>query len=132
MDDSIRMNMRSAVDGVAVIDIDGDVTPATEDALLEAYAKCDQARAVVLNFGRLSYMNSGGIGLLVTMLVRAQRHGQTLHAYGLSDHYRHIFELTRLDETIRLHDSEPDAIAVAAHDPVAAADATAARRLPGR
>lgn len=113
MADETTMNVRSLADGVAVIDIVGDVMPATEDALLEAYTKCEQARAVVLNFERLSYMNSGGIGLLVTMLVRAQRHGQTLHAYGLSDHYRHIFELTRLDETIRLHDSEAHAVAAA-------------------
>lgn len=56
-------------------------------------------------------MNSGRIGLLVTMLVRAERNDQALRAYGLSEHYRHIFQLTRLDETIRLHDSEADAIA---------------------
>ncbi len=113
MADAATMNVRSVVNGVAVIDIAGDVVPATEDALLEAYAKCEQAKAVVLNFDRLSYMNSGGIGLLVTMLVRAQRRDQALHAYGLSDHYRHIFELTRLDETIRLHDSEDLAVAAA-------------------
>lgn len=113
MADTTLMNVRSMADGIAVVDIDGDVVPATEQVLLEAYAKCEQARAVVLNFARLSYMNSGGIGLLVTMLVRARRHGQTLHAYGLSDHYRHIFELTRLDETIHLHDSEAHAVAEA-------------------
>lgn len=107
------MNTR-AVDGdVAVIDIVGDVLPATEDMLLEAYAKCERARVVVLNFTALAYMNSGGIGLLVTMLVRAQRNGQRLCAFGLSEHYQHIFQLTRLDETIRLHDSEQAAIAAA-------------------
>ena len=37
---------------------------------------------------RLDYMNSGGIGLLVTLLVRAQRQHQQMLAYGLSDHYR--------------------------------------------
>lgn len=106
-------NTRVVTDGTMVIDIAGDVVPATEDVLLEAYGKCERANAVILNFTDLSYMNSGGIGLLVMMLVRAQRSGQALHAYGLSDHYRHIFQLTRLDETIRLHDSEADAVAAA-------------------
>ena len=45
-------------------------------------------------------MNSSGIGLLVTLLVRANRNRQRMLAYGLSDHYRQIFELTRLDEAI--------------------------------
>lgn len=107
------MDVRMTTDGVAVIDINGEVVPTTEDALLDAYGKCEHSPAVVLNFERLTYMNSGGIGLLVTMLVRAQRRGQALHAYGLSDHYRHIFELTRLDETIALHASEDDALAAA-------------------
>lgn len=107
------MNARTVRDDVAVIDIVGDVVPDTEDMLLEAYAKCGTAAVVVLNFSDLAYMNSGGIGLLVTMLVRAQRNGQVLRAYGLSDHYRHIFELTRLDDTIGLHDSEAAAVAAA-------------------
>lgn len=107
------MNTRRIGDEVAVIDIAGDVVPATEDMLLEAYAKCEHTRGVVLNLTELAYMNSGGIGLLVTMLVRAQRSGQQLHAFGLSEHYRHIFQLTRLDETIRLHDTEQAAIAAA-------------------
>jgi anti-sigma B factor antagonist len=34
-------------------------------------------------------------------------------AYGLSDHYRQIFELTRLDEAVGIHDSEADALAEA-------------------
>jgi anti-sigma B factor antagonist len=107
------MDVRMVADEVAVIDIDGELMPATEDALFEAYAKCEQSHAVVLNFERLTYMNSGGIGLLVTMLVRAQRKNQALLAYGLSDHYRHIFQLTRLDDTIALHGSESEALAAA-------------------
>ena len=80
---------------------------------MEAYARADGARSVVLDFGRLEYMNSGGIGLLVTLLVRAQRAGQRLLAVGLSEHYRQILALTRLDEAIAIHDDEAAALAAA-------------------
>ena len=56
-------------------------------------------------------MNSGGIGLLVTTLIRAQRAGHALRAFGLSEHYRQIFTLTRLDEAIGIYDNEEAAIA---------------------
>jgi len=69
--------------------------------------------AVVLDFGALDYMNSGGIGLLVMLLVRAQRQHQRVLAFGLSEHYRQIFELTRLDEAVGIHDSQDDALAAA-------------------
>ena len=113
MAETTTMNTRAVTDAVSVIDVVGDVDPSTEDVLLEAFAKCESAQVVVLNFEDMAYMNSGGIGLLVTMLVRAQRNGQALRAYGLSDHYRHIFQLTRLDDTIRLHATEVDAVAAA-------------------
>ena len=69
------------------------------------------ARAIILDFSGLEYMNSGGIGLLVTLLVRAQRGGVRLLATGLSDHYRQILSLTRLDEAIEIHDDEAAALA---------------------
>ena len=52
----------------------------------------------------------GGIGMIVTLLVRANRQRQQLAAYGLSDHYREIFELTRLDEAITIYDDEASAL----------------------
>ena len=100
----------------SVVDIHGEVTAASEDQLMEAYAAAGEARAIILNFTGLSYMNSGGIGLLVTLLVRANRRTQQLLAYGLSDHYRQIFELTRLDEAMSIQDSEQASLAAAGAD----------------
>lgn len=94
-----------------VVDIHGDVTAGSEEVLMRAYADAGDARAMVLNFTGMSYMNSGGIGLLVTLLVRANRRSQRLLAFGLSDHYRQIFELTRLDEAVGIHESEAAALA---------------------
>jgi anti-sigma B factor antagonist len=97
-----------------ILRVHGDITGASEPALMEAYAQAGQGvRSVVLDFGDLEYMNSGGIGLLVTLLVRAQRAGQRLLAIGLSEHYRQILALTRLDEAIGIHDTETAALAAA-------------------
>jgi len=97
----------------AIVDIRGDVTAGAEAVLMSAYDETGDARSIVLNFTDLAYMNSGGIGLLVTLLVRANRHSQRLLAFGLSDHYAQIFELTRLDEAVGIHDTESDALAAA-------------------
>ena len=95
-----------------VIRVRGDVTAASEQPLMAAYAQAgEKTRAIVLDFTGLDYMNSGGIGLLVTLLVRANRQKQKLLACGLNDHYKQIFELTRLDEAIGIHDTEAAALA---------------------
>jgi anti-sigma B factor antagonist len=113
--ETATMEVRPTGGDAAVIDISGDVTAASEDTLMDAYTTASEggAKAIVLNFSGLEYMNSGGIGLLVTLLVRANRQRQRLLAFGLTDHYRQIFELTRLDEAIALYDGEEDALAAA-------------------
>ena len=106
-------DVREASAAVRIIDIKGDITAQSEDVLMDAYARASEkgVSAIVLNFSGLDYMNSGGIGLLVTLLVRAQRQHQRVLAYGLSEHYRQIFELTRLDEAVSIHDTEAAALA---------------------
>jgi anti-sigma B factor antagonist len=106
------MHVRLAGDRAAVIDIKGDVTAASEPVLMSAYEQAGRqgAKRLVLNFRGLEYMNSGGIGMLVTLLIRAKRHHQELAAFGLSDHYREIFELTRLDEAITIYRDEQSAL----------------------
>jgi anti-sigma B factor antagonist len=82
---------------------------------MDAYTRAadGSTRAVLLDFTALEYMNSGGIGLLVTLLVRANRARQRLLACGLNEHYRQIFELTRLDEAISIYGDEAEALAAA-------------------
>ena len=108
---AITMDVRRVGEKTAVVDIRGEVTAACEPVLMSAYEAAGSATSkLVLNFGGLEYMNSGGIGMLVTLLVRANRQHQQLAAYGLSEHYREIFELTRLDEAITIYDSEESAL----------------------
>lgn len=110
---TLTMDVRKVTDKTSVIDIKGDVTGASEDVLSEAFEEASSKGVdrVVLNFDGLEYMNSGGIGLLVTLLVRANRQRQQMCAYGLNDHYKQIFELTRLDDAIAIYDNETDAVA---------------------
>jgi len=96
-----------------VFDISGEVTSAAENQMTEAYNQATSAggKHIILNFTDLDYMNSSGIGLLVTILIRAQRQNQRLLAYGLNEHYKKIFELTRLDEAIGIFQNETEVLA---------------------
>jgi len=113
---TLSMGVRRIDETASVLDIQGDITAFSEEALMDAYTEGagTGVKAVILNFTGLEYMNSGGIGLLVTVLVRANRAKQKLLAYGLTEHYREIFELTRLDEAIGIYATEADALSAAA------------------
>ncbi|MBI1880280.1 MAG: STAS domain-containing protein [Chloroflexi bacterium] len=107
----VTMRARQVNAQVSAIDIQGEVTAAAEDMLMEAYGQAGGARTIILNFSQLDYMNSSGIGLLVTLLIRANRQDERLVAVNMSDHYRHIFDLTGLNQAITIYDTEADAVA---------------------
>jgi anti-sigma B factor antagonist len=111
----VIMNVRKVDEKTSIIDIHGEVTGYAENALMDAYTQASnqKTRNIILNFSDLVYMNSSGIGLLVTLLIRAQRQKQSLLAYGLSEHYKEIFELTRLNEAIGIYDSEAESLVAA-------------------
>src|ERR687886_916712 len=109
------MTVRKVSNRACIIDIDGEVTAFAESSLMDAYnsSTAQGARAIILNFTHMSYMNSSGIGLLVTLLIRINRQKQRLLTYGLSEHYQHIFELTRLNDAIEIYPTEGEAVAAA-------------------
>src|SRR5437588_12679301 len=80
------MDVRRVSDAASVVEIKGNITALSEPALMDAYTRAsgDRTRAILLNFRGLEYMNSGGIGLLVALLVRADRQKPRLRAFGLN------------------------------------------------
>ena len=109
---NLIINVRQISPKVSIIDIQGDLSASAEPVLTNAYtqANAPTTRVIVINFSELAYMNSSGIGLLVTLLIRVNRQKQRLLCYGLSEHYRHIFALTRLSDVIPLYATEQETL----------------------
>ncbi len=112
---NLTITVRNVGGKASVMDIKGEVNSFAENALMDAYAQASigNTESIILNFTDLEYMNSSGIGLLVTLLIRAKRQGLRLIAFGLSQHYQQIFELTRLNEAIPICETEAEGLALA-------------------
>src|SRR6516225_5004645 len=103
-DATVTMRVRVVNTKLSIIDVVGDMTRDAETALMDAYAQVPAStKVIIFNFTGLEYMNSSGIGLIVTLLIRINRQKQHMLAYGLTEHYQHIFALTRLNEAIGLY-----------------------------
>jgi anti-anti-sigma factor len=93
-------------DGVAVLELSGDVSAAAEGGLQGAYAEVGAEPVVVLDFSAVDYINSTGIALIVGLLAEARKSGQEVQARGLAEHYREIFRITRLSDFMTILDDE--------------------------
>ena len=98
--------------GAAVIDLHGEINAVAAPALNAAYADAEQSNpeVVLLNFSDVDYINSTGIALIVGLLAQARARGIQITAFGLSDHYREIFEITRLADFMTIADNENGAV----------------------
>jgi anti-anti-sigma factor len=93
---------------VAVLALHGDVNASAEAALQGAYGEATSGDpgAVVLDFSAVEYINSTGIALIVGLLAQARARDVEVRATGLSDHYREIFEITRLADFMTIEEEE--------------------------
>ncbi len=96
----------------AVIELVGDVNASAEAVVDAAWEEAASMRpgVVVLSFARTGYINSTGIALVVGLLARARAHGIPVRAYGLTPHYREIFEITRLADFLAITPDEDSAV----------------------
>jgi anti-anti-sigma factor len=97
---------------VAVIDLSGDINGHAEHTLETAWdeAMTSSPAAVVLNFDGAGYINSTGIALIVGLLAKARARSIPIRAFGLTDHYREIFEITRLADFLAINPDEDSAV----------------------
>lgn len=114
-EEKLIATVRQANPRVNVIDIQGEINAFSEQPLTEAYKQAvnDNVNTVIFNFTGMTYMNSFGIGMLIVLLVRAKREGKNVVGYGLNEHFKKIFNLTRLDQVIPIHSNEEIALASA-------------------
>jgi anti-anti-sigma factor len=98
--------------GVAVIDLAGQLDGQADAVLTEVYgqaARTDVA-AVLFDFADVTYINSTGIALVVGLLAQARKRALAVLVCGLSEHYQHIFEITRLADFMTFFPDEDAAV----------------------
>jgi anti-sigma B factor antagonist len=88
------------------IELAGTVNRMAKEALESAYTAASQSSGeIALDFTNVDYINSTGIAVIVGVLAMARAEERSMGAYGLSDHYREVFEITRLADFIHIHET---------------------------
>ena len=97
---------------IMIIEVDGDITSFAEDKIVSTYnlASSPEVRTIIWDFEKLTYLNSSGIGLLITLLVRARRQNIKMLACGLKEHFAEVFIITRLNEIFPLFENLQEAL----------------------
>ena len=101
--------------GGTVLDLRGKFNGPAQEALNAAYAEAEakDQGAIILNFGGVDYIDSAGIVLIGNLLAKARASQRRLLAYGLSDHYVEIFDITRLSDFVSIFPDEESALSAA-------------------
>lgn len=101
---------RDEGDSRVVLELHGDINALAKDKLGLAAQRLAEVEALVLDFEDVDYINSTGIALIVGLLAQARAAGKGVVAYGLNDHYRQIFQITRLSDFLGIYPDQASAL----------------------
>jgi anti-sigma B factor antagonist len=109
---SVKISSRKVGD-VTVVDVSGKITlgegsSALRDVLRDLTAQ--GARKVLLNLSEVSYIDSSGIGELVSGFTSVANAGGTLKLLGLTKRVKDLLQITKLYTVFDVHEEEAHAI----------------------
>ena len=109
---SVKLNIRQIGD-VSVVDVAGRITlgegsSALRDTLREMVSKGQ--KKILLNLGEVSYIDSSGIGELVSAFTTVTNGGGQLKLLNLTKRVKDLLQITKLYTVFDVHDSEVSAI----------------------
>lgn len=100
-------------DDLLLVTVEGQLVVANRQEFKQAILDAMEqgARLVVVDFTGSPYIDSSGLGALVSLSRRLRDAGGDLRLVGLNDDLRSLFELTRLDQLFPLFATRDDAVA---------------------
>ena len=102
------------VDGVTVLDLNGRITLGEgsvqlRDAIRDLIGKGQ--KSILLNLSDVNYIDSSGLGELVSAYTTARNQGAALKLLGLTKKVNDLLQLTKLYTVFDIYDDEASAIA---------------------
>lgn len=106
-------NTTKAAKDVTIVTVEGQLIVANRHELKQVVQDAmDQgARRFVVDFTPTAYIDSSGLGALVSMSKRVRQGGGDLRLAGLNEDLRSLFELTKLDTLFSISDTPVEAVA---------------------
>jgi anti-anti-sigma factor len=102
--EGFQSTVRSSGKG-SVIVLTGTVNRAAKDGMEAAYEEAvAKPGEILLDFEDVDYINSTGIAVIVGVLAMARAQEREIGAYGLTDHYKEVFEITRLADFMHIYE----------------------------
>ena len=98
--DTVRVTVAHVADAV-VVTVEGEVDMASIPALRVALDDVESDHELILDCSGVTFMDSSGLSVLVTLWSRLQERGGSLHVRNPSPAVRRVMELTGLDDLIK-------------------------------
>ena len=100
IDDIIDIKMpMDALDAGNILDFKSDIAPAIKSS-----------KKVLFNMSKVKFMDSSGIGAMLSCLRTISSAGGELKLYGVKEQLIQLFKLVRLDRIIDIYDSKKSAV----------------------
>jgi anti-sigma B factor antagonist len=108
----MTFNVHKETNGVVVVAVDGQLIVGNRQELKQRILDALEAgdRKFLVDFTRTGYIDSSGLGVLVSLSKKIRDQGGDLRLAGLNEDLKTLFELTKLDTLFGISDSPDEAL----------------------
>ena len=108
----MTFSVRTETNGVVVVAVDGQLIVGNRQELKQRILDALEAgdRKFLVDFTRTGYIDSSGLGVLVSLSKKIRDQGGDLRLAGLNEDLKTLFELTKLDTLFGISDSPDEAL----------------------
>ena len=109
----MTFNVSKERGGVVVVAVDGQLIVGNRQELKQRILDALDAggRKFLIDFTRTGYIDSSGLGVLVSLSKKIRDQGGDLRLSGLNEDLKTLFELTKLDTLFAISDTPAEALA---------------------
>ena len=109
----MTFNLRKEAGGVVVVTVDGQLIVGNRQELKQQVVDAldGGGRKFVVDFSRTGYIDSSGLGVLVSLSKKIREQGGDLRLAGLNEDLQTLFELTKLDTLFAITRTTQEALA---------------------
>jgi anti-sigma B factor antagonist len=99
-------------DGITVVDVEGQLIVGNRQELKQKVLEELEGgeRKFVIDFANTGYIDSSGLGVLVSLSKKIREQGGELRLAALNEDLRTLFELTKLDTLFKIADTRAEAL----------------------
>ena len=112
MAQTLELNIVKAGEQAAILEISGEIDLFNAKLIKQGLADvCADSRDVLLDFGEVHYIDSAGLGAILSVVSKLRSEGKVLRFFSVGEQVMNLLRMTMVDTLVEIYETKEAAVA---------------------